>query len=113
MAFPCNQFADQEPGDNEEIIKTARGKFGAEFPILEKCDVNGSNCNEVWKYLRAKSELYDEKKKRAKEIPWNFAKFMVAADGTVLKYFNPRVDPVSTIGFIEGYLNSATVQTVS
>ena len=48
---------------------------------MEKCEVNGKNCNSVWKYLRVNSELYDKKKKKAKEIPWNFAKFLISADG--------------------------------
>ena len=62
--------------------------------MMEKCTVNGKDCHEVWKFLRCKSELFDEKKKKAKEVPWNFAKFLINSDGQVIKYFNPRVDPL-------------------
>ena len=71
-----------------------RYKIGAEFPIFEKVDVNGRNPHELYRYLRCNSVLYDPKKKRAKEIPWNFAKFMVNSEGKVLRYYNPRVNPL-------------------
>mmetsp|Transcript_31128 Transcript_31128/g.47577 ORF Transcript_31128/g.47577 Transcript_31128/m.47577 type:complete len:90 (+) Transcript_31128:307-576(+) len=87
-------------------MAVARGKFGAEFPIMEKCEVNGIDTHDVWKWLRVNSVLYDEKKKRAKEIPWNFSKFLVDKEGKVLKYFNPRIDPVNTIKDIEYYLKT-------
>ena len=101
LGFPCNQFREQEPGDSKEIESFARGKYGAEFPIFEKCDVNGTECHEVWKYLRVNSCLFDQKQGRAKEIPWNWAKFLVSSDGKVVKYFNPRIDPVKCIKDIE------------
>ena len=71
---------------------------------MEKCEVNGKECHDVWKYLRVNSVLYDAKKKRAKEIPWNFAKFLMDKDGHVIKYYNPRIDPVGMIGDIQDLL---------
>jgi len=53
----------QEPGSNAEVKAFARELYGAEFPMFAKVDVNGSNACDVYKYLRANSELYDEKKK--------------------------------------------------
>ena len=81
IGFPCNQFGNQEPGSPEEIQKYAYGTFGVQFPLSEKVEVNGKNCNDIWKYLRLNSVLYDKKKKKAKEIPWNWAKFLVSSEG--------------------------------
>ncbi len=72
--------------------------------MTEKVEVNGKNCNDIWKYLRLNSELYDPKKRKAKEIPWNFAKFLMKADGTIIKYYNPRKDPLSLIKDIQANL---------
>ena len=106
FAFPCNQFGGQEPGTPQEINEFARGKYGAEFPIFQKIDVNGSNCHPVYNYLRSHSELYDEKKQVASEIPWNFAKFLVDRDGKTTKYFNPKTDPLDIKGDIEKILQA-------
>ena len=81
LAFPCNQFGSQEPGTPAEIEAFARGKYGAEFPIFEKIEVNGPNCHPVYNYLRTYSSLYMKDKKVASEIPWNFAKFLVDSKG--------------------------------
>ena len=84
----------QEPGTNAEIKAFARDLYGAEFPLFSKVDVNGKNTCEVYKFLRnGSTDLYDEKKKECKEIPWNFAKFIVNSDGKVISYHNPKVDP--------------------
>ena len=77
LAFPCNQFGNQEPGSPQDIEDFARGKYGVQFPIFEKIDVNGKKTHPIYAYLRNNSQLYDAKKKTAKEIPWNFAKFLV------------------------------------
>ena len=71
---------------------------------MEKCEVNGKNTHDVWKYCRLNSSLYDKEKKRSKEIPWNFAKFLLGSDGKMLKYYNPRIDPVKLIPDIQKYL---------
>ena len=81
LAFPCNQFMKQEPGTNPEIKAFAQELYGAEFMMFEKTNVNGSSSCEVYKYLRRNSELYDTKKGEVKEIPWNFAKFLVDSEG--------------------------------
>ena len=81
-----------------------RNKVGAEFPIFEKIEVNAKNPHEIFRYLRCNSSLYDKQKKRAKEIPWNFAKFLCDSDGKVLKYYNPRVNPLNLVNDIEIYL---------
>ena len=60
---------------------------------MQKCDVNGANPHEVYRFLRQNSSLYDASTKKAGEIPWNFAKFLVDNNGTVLKYYSPQTDP--------------------
>ena len=87
----------------------AKNKYNAEFPITEKCEVNGKNCSSIWKYLRLNSELYDKKKKKSKEIPWNFAKFLISADGQIIKYYSPRVDPIGVVKDIERYLTNGSL----
>ena len=80
---------NQEPGTNEEIKSFAKDLYGAEFPLFAKIDVNGPDTCEVYKYLRTNSELYDRNKEEAKEVPWNFAKFLVNRAGLVVSYHRP------------------------
>ena len=61
--------------------------------MFEKGDVNGDYANPVYKFLRVNSELYNAKDKVASEIPWNFAKFLVNAEGKVIGYWGPQTDP--------------------
>lgn len=93
LAFPCNQFMSQEPGTDAEIKAFAQNLYSAEFPLFAKTEVNGEKTCEVYKYLRNNSELYDTAKHQAKEIPWNFAKFFVNAEGKVVSYFPPKTLP--------------------
>lgn len=106
LAFPCNQFMGQEPGTNLEVKAFARELYGAEFPLFAKTDVNGKDTCDVYQFLRQTSELWDPVKKEAKEIPWNFAKFIVNAQGKVVSYHNPKVDPESLIKNIEDLLKA-------
>jgi len=101
LAFPCNQFMAQEPGTDAEIKTFARDLYSAEFPLFSKIEVNGANANEVYRFLRSNSELYDAKTKEAREIPWNFAKFIVDRNGKVVSYHNPKVDPIDLYKAIE------------
>jgi len=71
----------------------AKELYGAEFPLFAKTEVNGPNASAVYQYLRRNSPLYDPAKKQAKEIPWNFAKFMVNSEGNVVSYHEPKTLP--------------------
>lgn len=62
-------------------------KYGVEFPLLEKGDVNGDESHPLYKYLRENSSLNGDK------IPWNFAKFLCNGDGEVVKYYDPETEP--------------------
>ena len=104
LAFPCNQFGSQEPGSPQDIEDFARGKYGVQFPILEKIEVNGQNTNPVYSFLRTNSILFDAKKKTAKEIPWNFSKFLLNSSGQVVQYYEPKVFPDAIIPDIQKQL---------
>lgn len=69
-------------------------KYGVEFPMMEKINVNGKNTHDIYKYLRSNSKLYDENKNVAREIPWNFTKFLVSGDGTKIRFYHPRINPI-------------------
>lgn len=85
IAFPCNQFGNQEPFSNEEIRKFAFEKYHATFPIFDKIDVNGPNASPVYSYLKRASHTGD--------IEWNYVKFLVSPQGKVLR-FAPWTDPL-------------------
>ena len=89
IGFPCNQFGAQEPGSAEEIATFCSATSGVTFPMMEKVDVNGDDRNPVYEELTAFPDADGE----AGDIQWNFEKFLVSADGTILQRFRPMVDP--------------------
>lgn len=90
LAFPCNQFGNQEPGSNEEIMQFACTRFKAEFPIFDKVDVNGDSAAPIYKFLKSsKGGLFGD------GIKWNFAKFLVDKDGNVVDRYAPTTSPAS------------------
>ncbi len=96
LGFPCNQFGNQDPGDNEEIGAFCQKNYGVSFPMFEKVDVNGDDAHPVFEWLR------DEKGGLLGDaIKWNFTKFLIARDGTVLKRYSPTTEPESIASDIE------------
>ena len=93
FAFPCNQFFAQEPNPNEKIKEFVQVRKGAKFTLFSKVQVNGEATHPVFKYLRLNSELYNPRTKMSKNIPWNFAKFLVDSSGHVRHYYAPNVEP--------------------
>lgn len=89
LGFPCNQFANQDPGSNEEIQEFCQLNYGVTFPMLGKIEVNGSGADPLFKHLKkeAPGALGSER------IKWNFTKFLVDADGNVVKRYAPTVKP--------------------
>ena len=95
LDFPCNQFANQAPGNDEEIHTFCTGRFGITFPQFAKIDVNGKNEDPLYTYLKKqKGGLCTSK------IKWNFTKFLVGKDGTVLKRFAPTITPEKIDAYI-------------
>jgi len=89
LAFPCNQFGGQEPGSASDILSFV-AKYGVTFPLFEKVDVNGMNTHPIFGYLKAqKGELLGD------DIKWNFAKFLVGRDGSVIARYAPTASPAS------------------
>lgn len=88
LGFPCDQFAHQEPGSEEEIAQFCQMNYGVTFPMFAKVDVNGKNTHPVIQLLKdnLKSPL-------GKAIKWNFTKFLIGPDGTPLKRYEPTVTP--------------------
>ena len=102
LGFPCNQFGAQEPGTPEEITEFCSVNYGVSFPMFEKIDVNGDGRHALYAELTktADAEGTDG------DIRWNFEKFLVAGDGTVIARFSPMVDPeaAEVVSAIEGAL---------
>ena len=88
LDFPCNQFMNQAPGTDEEIHTFCPGRFGITFPQFAKIDVNGKNEDPLYSYLKNQ-----QKGVIGQRIKWNFTKFLVSKDGTVLKRFAPAETP--------------------
>lgn len=98
LAFPCNQFGRQEPGNKEQIRAFADG-FGAKFQIFEKCDVNGRNAHPVFRFCRGHlSDILGS------SVKWNFGKFLCDRQGVPVKRFSPPVSPLSMLADIERLL---------
>ena len=89
FAFPSNQFMSQEYWSNEQIKENVIEKYGVQFPLFAKVDVNGEETHEVFKYVRRYSPLYDYKTKQIRSVPWNFTKFLINTEGKVVGYFSP------------------------
>jgi glutathione peroxidase len=87
--FPCNQFGGQEPGSAEEIAEFCSATYGVSFPMFEKIDVNGSNRHPIYAELTRTADSQGE----AGDIQWNFEKFLIGPDGTVLARFRPMTTP--------------------
>ena len=89
LGFPCNQFMGQEPGTPEEIREFCSTEYNITFPLSEKIDVNGAQRHPVYSELTksADAEGHDG------DIRWNFEKFLVDGDGSVIARFAPTVDP--------------------
>jgi len=96
LGFPCNQFGNQDPGENEEIGAFCQKNYGVSFPMFEKVDVNGDDAHPLYQWLREeKGGILGDK------IKWNFTKFLVGRDGTVLKRYGSTTSPQSIASDIE------------
>jgi glutathione peroxidase len=100
VGFPCNQFGAQEPGDADEIQRFCSLTYDVTFPLFAKVEVNGSHTHPLFAHLKhARPGLLG-----TEAIKWNFTKFLVGRDGTVLKRFAPTDTPEDIRGEIEASL---------
>jgi glutathione peroxidase len=89
LGFPCNQFMGQEPGTAEEIRDFCDTTYHVTFPLFEKIDVNGDQQHPIYAELEQTADADGE----AGDVKWNFEKFLVAPDGSVVGRFRPQVTP--------------------
>ena len=110
LDFPCNQFANQAPGNADEIHEFCTLKFGADFPQFAKIDVNGENADPLFAWLASEkpfesfgkgiknaalnkfSDMNNKKFGDKAYIRWNFTKFLVNREGQVIARFEPTAD---------------------
>ena len=111
LDFPCNQFGNQAPGDNEEIHTFCKGRFGITFPQFAKIEVNGENAHPIYKYLTENTTFAgfgvnnklgplldgmlskeDPDYSKNSSIKWNFTKFLIDREGNIVSRFEPTVE---------------------
>jgi glutathione peroxidase len=134
LAFPCNQFGAQEPGDDAEIQQFCKRTYDVDFPVFKKINVNGDSVDPLWRFLKgsfyvsfccsfslhgtsfrfffflsSSTHTFAEKKKGilgTTSIKWNFTKFLVDKDGNVIERFSPTDKPESIKAAIEKLINA-------
>ena len=119
---PCNQFAGQTPGSDEEIHEFCTLKYNTKFPQMKKADVNGANAIPLFSYLKEQKgfegfgkgvqalamsvmlKKIDKDYKSNPDIKWNFTKFIVDRDGKVVARFEPTADMKEVVSFVESLM---------
>ena len=123
LGFPSNQFAEQEPGNNNEVKAFCEINYGVKFPMFEKIEVRGGNAHPVFKYLTEKAPFkgFDLSNPTARflntflneklpdyligdSIKWNFTKFLIDREGNVVGRFESPVDPMDMVSELEKLL---------
>ncbi|MBY6016582.1 glutathione peroxidase [Ferrimonas balearica] len=99
LAFPCNQFGNQESGDDEAIRGFCDLRFNIDFPLFSKIEVNGNKAHPLFEWLKAEKGGW-----LGDNIKWNFTKFLVDREGRVVERFAPTTKPESIAGAIEKLL---------
>jgi len=102
LGFPCNQFGGQEPGTAAEIGLFCERNYGVSFPLFQKIEVNGPNTHPLFQFLKkAKPGIFGTKR-----IKWNFTKFLVDRQGSVVCRYAPATQPKALAAAVEGLLDS-------
>lgn len=91
LGFPCNQFGSQDPGSNDEIQNFCQVNYGVSFPVLGKTEVNGSNPEPVWDWMKNEKPGF----MGLKRVKWNFEKFLIGRDGKVVSRWASTTTPQS------------------
>lgn len=100
LGFPCNQFAGQEPGTSEEIASFCEVNYGVTFPIFARIEVNGEEAHPLYQWLKESAPgIFG-----SEAIKWNFTKFLLGRDGTVVERYAPTTEPADIAGDIEKLL---------
>ena len=110
IGFPCNQFKEQDPGNDSQIEEFCQLNYGVTFQIMKKIDVNGENADPIFVYLKEQAPAEEYKGLKAKaakalfkkisdsaktesDIQWNFTKFLINKEGKVVARFAPTAEP--------------------
>ncbi len=89
LAFPCNQFGHQEPGNADDIASFCKVNFGVSFPLMAKIEVNGDDADPLYTWLKVEAPgIFGTQK-----IKWNFTKFLIGRDGKVVRRYAPTAKP--------------------
>ena len=99
IGFPCGQFANQEPGDDEQIAQACDLNYGVTFPLASKIDVNGADADPVFTFLKSFGSS-----RFGARIKWNFTKFLVSPDGTEVRRLAPQSSPNQLVPQIKEWL---------
>jgi glutathione peroxidase len=99
IGFPANNFAEQEPGSNEEIATFCSVNYGVTFPMMSKISVKGDDQHPLYKWLTSKSDNGLENS----EVTWNFQKYLIDEEGQLVGHFSPNTKPdaAEMVGWIE------------
>ncbi|WP_417530500.1 glutathione peroxidase [Marinobacter lipolyticus] len=100
LGFPCNQFMNQDPADEDTISQFCSLNYGVDFPMFAKIDVNGSEAHPLYRFLKkeATGVMGSEK------VKWNFTKFLVNREGKVIRRYPPTTKPEAIRADIETLL---------
>ncbi|NRF90718.1 glutathione peroxidase [Paenibacillus frigoriresistens] len=104
LGFPCNQFKDQEPGDDAQVEQACQINFGVNFPLFSKINVNGADAHPLYQYLKKQASGL-----LGSSIKWNFTKFLVDQQGNVIKRFSPTTSPSKIDSQIRKLLEKSAV----
>ena len=121
VGFPCNQFREQDPGNDAQIEEFCQLNYGVTFQIMKKTDVNGPAAEPIFEYLKEQAPTEEHRGLKAKataamlrkisksmekdsDILWNFTKFLVSKDGTTVKRYSPMTEPADMAQDIEAML---------
>jgi len=100
LGFPCNQFGNQEPGDEKSITQGCLLNYGVTFPMFSKIEVNGKNTHPVFQFLKRNKKGFTGGK-----IKWNFTKFLINTNGIPVKRFAPVTHPEKIDKYLEKYFD--------
>ena len=102
LGFPCNQFRGQEPGSDDEIAEFCTVNYGVSFPMFAKVDVNGSEAHPLFEWLK------DETKGvLGGRVKWNFTKWLIGRDGSVLGRYSPTTEPADIADDVRAALSAS------
>ena len=102
LAFPCNQFGEQEKGDGEEIKNFCEKNYSITFPIFEKVEVNGNDAHPIFKFIKEQKKGF----MGTESIKWNFSKFLLSKNGEVIKRYGSLDVPENLEADIKQLLTS-------